>query len=598
MDIALIVSGIRAVMRAAQAGIDIHVEHTVDSPIFLPNIRLPPLAMADTITNFLRNQSEWQSTVPFEAGWHTGLGVWNPTSVVNKQDCIAIYLQESSAADLDGRSDEEKNQLIGGRMIEQWRFDKKPPSAWAKVALSLTDIALEFVATNPSIMGEQSKGELLVVAFAKSLSDLIPDDVDEMGTAHDFGNRLLGVFLRAGLATILDDKDTLIKDQNVKALVNGIIKPIGDELPTDFSEQVRYRALVETLMSDSAAAAFAIVAENPNEYLGDRFINDKALGAVTKALLATTAKATADKDILAVFSEQGAKLLFNSALTVAIEQPKLFIDENTGSDNHQLLIDLFVGTAQSLKTANIRGFSKEMGTSFAAMVVATVGQHATVLLKLDPSSPWEKVAISLIQDITGELSEAIATNGRFQLLSQEQQHKFGEVILQQIAATPSMLGVHNPELKNVITGVAQAMAADDKFLVSNEEWIQIAAVAAQVAATNPARLFNIDADSEGKKLGLVAIKTILNVASESLGAAGDTQLRGYTLSASITIVLDALSGNIKAAVNNPQLLDDYFSTLLQNTVDHPEKWGSKTILDFVSDTIETVLADGILPSFE
>lgn len=598
MDIAIITSGIKAIMRAAQAGIDIHVERTVDSQIFLPNIRLPKEDMGTKITEFLRTKSNLQSSSPFSAGWNADIEVWNPTTVINKQDCIGKYLELSSAEDLINRSDEEKNQLLGGRMIEQWRFDKKPPSAWAKIALTLTDISLEFVATTPEIMGEQSKGEKLVIAFAKTLSDLIPNDVNEMGAAEDFSNRLLGIFLRAGLTTLLADKDTIIEDKDVKALVNGIIKPISEKLPDNFNQQVKYRAIVETLISDSAEAALSIIAKKPDVYLGDKFVSDQALKAVTTALLETTANAAAGNNILDVLSKQGVKKLFNSALSVAIEQPNLFISENAGAENQQLLIDLFVNVAQSVKQANTQGFSKEMGISFSAMVVKTVGQHAAILLKLNPDSPWENVAITIINDMTQTLSKAIANNERFKLLSQEQQHRFGQIILQQMAQTPAMLGVNNPEIKNVITGVAEAMSADDNFLISNEEWLQIAAIAAQIATSDPAKLFDIETDNKAKKLGVVAIKSILNVVGGSLSGNRNTPLNGHILSSAITMVLNALTGNIKGAISRPEIIEEYFQSIVTNIAQSPEKWGSKAILAYISETVESVLVNGTLPLTE
>jgi len=593
VDIALITSGIKAIMRATQAGIDIYVERTLDKPIFLPNIRLPSNDMASNITALLQAQPALKATPPFAEGWNTGLGAWTPKTPLNMQDCLAKYLELSSFVDLKDRSPEVKNQLIGGRMIEQWRADKKPPSAWAKVAITLTDIALEFVATTPSIMGEQSKGEKLVVAFAQTLSDLIPNDVAELGAAHDLGNRLLGIFLRAGLKTLVDNDGVIIADEDVRALVIGIIKPVTEKLPDDFNVQLKYREIVETLMSDSAAATLSIISKKTDIYLGDKFVNDKALGAVTQALLETTAIA-AQKNILTVYSKKGVKALFESALTVAIKQPELFINKNTGDNKHQLLVDLFIGSADTIAQANTKGFSKEMGTSFVAMVIETVGQHAAVLLKLDPNTSWNEVALKIIQDVTGELGEAVANNKRFKLFSQEQQHRFGQVILDQISETPAMLGANNTELKKVISAVARAMIADDNFLLSNEEWIQIAAVAAEAATSDPAKLFNIDADTDAEKLGLVVIESFLTVANEAWINSTNTPLKGHTLASAITIVINALSDNISGVKNNPQAIKDYIKNLKDKVMLNPDEWGSKAILKYISDTIESVLANGTL----
>lgn len=594
MDIALITSGIKAIMRATQAGIDIYVERTLEKPIFLPNIRLPS-DMASNITALLQAQPALKATAPFAEGWDAGLGTWNPKTPLNMQDCLAKYFELSSIADLQDRSPEVKNQLIGGRMIEQWRADKKPPSAWAKVAITLTDIALEFVATTPSIMGEQSKGEKLVVAFAQTLSDLIPNDVAEFGAAHDLGNRLLGIFLRAGLKTLVDDDGAIIAKEHVRALVIGIIKPVTENLPNNFNEQLKYREIVETLMSDSAAAALTIISKNTDVYLGNSFVNDKALGAVTQALLETTAKITEENNILTTFSEQGVKTLFESALTVAIGQPDLFISKDAGGNKHQFLIDLFVGSAQTIKEANAKGFNKEIGASFVALVIKTVGQNAVVLFKINPDKPWNKVALEIIQDMTGEFGKAVANNERFKLFSQEQQYRFGQVILEQISETPAMLSVNNDELKNVISVVAGTMAIDDNLLISNEEWIQIATVAARVAAADPAKLFSIDANTEAKQLGLVVLKSFLTVANEAWSKSKNTPLKGHTLASAITIVIDALSDNIKGVKNDPKVIKDYIQNIGNKVIKNPDEWGSKAILKYISNTIASVMINGTLP---
>lgn len=595
MDIALITSGIKAIIRAAQAGIDIYVEHTLDKPIFLPNIRLPAESMADKITVLLQANNALKTQAPFAEGWDAQIGKWNAKSLINMQDCIAKYLELSSVADLQNRSPEVKNQLIGGRMIEQWRASNKPPSVWAKVALTLTDIALEFVATTPSIMGEQSKGEKLVVAFAQTLSDLIPDDTEEFGAAHDLGNRLLGIFLRAGLKTLADDDGAIIAKEHVRALVIGIIKPVTEKLPENFNELFKYQEIVETLVSESAAAALSIISAKTDVYFGDKFVNDKALGAVTQALLATTAQATKENNILKVFSKQSIKTLFESALTVAIEKPDLFVKDGAGGDNHQLLIDLFVGSSETIKQANTKGFNKEIGVSFISMVIKTVGQNADALLKINPAKPWNEVALKIIQDITDGLGEAVAKNERFNLFSQEQQHRFGLVILEQISETPTMLGANDAELKKVISAVASAMAEDNNFLISNEEWIQIAAIAAGAAASDPAKLFNIDADNNAEKLGMVVIKSFLTAANDAWKNTKNTPIKGYTLASAIKIVIDTLKDNITGVKNNPQAINDYIQRLKDKVIQNPDEWGSKAILKFISDTIESVLATGTLP---
>ncbi|MFB1035731.1 MAG: hypothetical protein QMC38_10340 [Sinobacterium sp.] len=69
MDILLVTSGIKAALRAAQAGIDLYVERAEDKAIFLPNVRLPPATISDEITSLLNDKQELRTLLPFSHGW-------------------------------------------------------------------------------------------------------------------------------------------------------------------------------------------------------------------------------------------------------------------------------------------------------------------------------------------------------------------------------------------------------------------------------------------------------------------------------------------------------------------------------------------------
>jgi hypothetical protein len=596
MDILLITSGIKAALRAAQAGIDLYVERAEDKPVFLPNIRLPRETIADEITALLNDKSQLRTATPFSDGWDSVDFVWSSPSELNKQECIVRMIEVKSAEDLVDVAKDEKQQLIGGRMIEQWRHDNQPPTAWARIALTITDIGLEFVAANPSIMGENSKGEALILAFANNLTTLIPDDITDMGNRHDFESRLLGIFLRAGLTTLLEDEGTIIEDDNVEALVKGIIKPVNDSLPNTFQEQIEYRKLTEALMGPSAAAALKILSSNTQEFLGDKFANDIALGAVTKALLDASVNTAANDSIANVFTRNGVTALFDSALTVAIEKPQLFIDDN-GNPKSELLTDLFVSTASAVREANNNGFDKNLGVTLSAMVISTLGEYAEHLLKLDPDKPWENVAVEVIQNMTSDLSEAISDNRRLQLFSQQQQFEYARIMLQQATVNPSMLGTDNPEYQRILKEIAGVMAEDDNLLLSNNEWLLIAATAAELAAINPERLFGLDNNSGiPDQLAITALKSILALTNTALSNSPQLPLRGYPLLSAMELVLEALSGNISSIVNNPTLIETYFAQLIEKIKNDPASWGSEAIVAHVRETIFELVANGQLPT--
>ena len=593
MDISLITSGIQAALRAAQAGIDLYVERAVDKAIFLPDIRLPKATESDLINDFLNQEAykAWRTKPPFKYGWASDTLTWHQSSPMELQDCLAKYLEIKAADSLMDAPQANKEQLIGGRMIEQWRQGNQPPTAWSRIALTLTDIGLEFISANPSIMGEQSKGEKLVLAFASNLTVLIPDDVEDMGSRHDFESRLMGIFLRAGLTTLQQDEGNIITDNDVKALVAGVIQPVASTLPSGFSEQFQYRKTMEALLGESAINLFSTLASKPDKYLGEKFREGKLPNAITKGFLSVTVNAAQEgnTNILTTVSNQGANILFSTVLGIAAEQPGLLLGEEQESAQKALFKDLFSTIAGRLKAGIDDNTSDEAeGIAITGMVLETLGKYAPELLKLNPANPWQKVAGSLIEQVLKEIQSAATNNQRFQLLSSAQRYEFGRIILSQIATTPDMLRLENSATQAVVAGMANAMAADDNLLLSNEEWLQIAGAAAAVAADNPARLFNLDADTP--PLAVRTITVILNTSGELLEQYPESPMRGRTLSVIIQTVLQALAGDIKQLILDENVLENFFNGLATKIKDSPFEWGSQAIIDYVKTHLIAVLA--------
>ena len=598
MDILLLTAGVKASLRAAQAGIDLYAERAADKAIFLPDIELPPATIADEITRFLNDNPQHKTQPPFASGWSNMPPMWSESDAQKEQDCIAKYIELKAAAGLIDLPTNQRDELIGGRMVEQWRASKQPPTAWSRVALTLVDIGIEFVSAYPSVMGENSKGETLVLAFAQNLSQLIPDDITDMGNRSDFESRLMGIFLRAGLTTLINDDKTIIENTDVKHLVNGIIKPINDALPETFEEQIRYNAVIEAFISDSAAAAFSIIATKTDVYLGDKFSDDKALGAVTSALLKATAATTAAEDITAVVGKSGVQALYKSVLRVAAAKPELFISEGVGGDHHDLLVQMFSNTASIILRESANGLSREMALAIATMVIDTVGENASLLLKLDNDKPWESVAIELVENISASVSTALSSNQRIQLFTQQQQFEYIRIVLKHSAETPEMLGSRNAELNAVIAGVAAIMAADEKLLISNQGWLQIVATASQIASLNPEKLFGIDPEAAVNSFAVSVIKPIVEVATQALETMPTTPLRGQTLSTVLQMVFESLAGNVLAVANQPDLIKAYMQDLATKIAQDPLQWGSESILDHIEETLQVVLATGSLPTID
>ena len=603
MDPTLLIFGIQATLRAAQAGADLYGEHARDRKVFLPNLELPEGSPPEQLLQFLKdNPNLVPANDEFIDIWDDEHQELKTTRSELVDPAYTIMLQYKAKHQLidDGRDDKdadrESRMLAAGRMIEQWREDRRPPSAVVRMALTLTDIGLEFVGSNPSILGVGSRGERLIVAFAKNMTVLLPDDVAAFGTHTDFADRVLGIFLRAGLGTLASNAATVYKDEDIAKLIAGVTKPIVESLPDSITQQIIYRDLVDALAGPSAEAAFRLLAENTETYLGKNFANDKALGAVTSALFGEISATAHDGSIINVFSEQGVIRFYQAGLGVAVERPELFIGDDD-SAKAELFRDLLSGAANTLHTyPRLNG---PVGASLAAMLLEVVGQNAPALLKLHPDDPWEKVAIALLEDVTHGLSEALE-KGTLKNFSDGQLLEFLRVILEQVAQTPGMLGIDRSEAQAIVAGIAEAMSADDNLLLSPDEWIKIAAVAAQKAAANPGRLFGLSAaDDPGEALAVTLIKAVLEVAGEAWtpdGRSDQPLLFGETLASALEALIEALAGNVTAVAAQSDLVDQFLNNLLEKASANPEKFGSEGLLKVFRALIGKVLTTGTLPS--
>jgi hypothetical protein len=609
MDPTLIITGIQAILRAAQAGADLLGEHARDRKVFLPDLELPSGSRSIQLQSFLKDNQDLISSSPvLIAIWDEEREALKTTKEETVDAAYAVMLQ-LMAKDQLKREDKESNEadreakmLAAGSMVEQWREERKPPNAAIRMALTLTDIGLEFVASDPSIFGIGSRGEKLIAAFATNMMTLIPDDVTAFGTKANIADRVMGIFLRSGLVALSDSASTVFKDDDIAKLVKGVTKPIIEALPDSIDKQIAYRDLVDILAGPSAEAALTLLAENTETYFGKGFANDKALGAVTTSLFESIKLTTHEGTIVDVFSELGLIRLYQAGLGVAVERPELFIGDGD-SAKKELFRDFLSGTATTLR-AHPR-FKGPIGASLAAMAVETVGHNASTLLKLNPNEPWEKVALTALEQVTAGLSEALdnlddsdSPKGALKAFSDEQLHELGRIVLSQLAKTPGMLGIQRSEVQSIVAGIAEAIAADDNLLLSADEWLKIAGVVAQKAAANPGRLFGISTDDQGGAVAVAVISSVLTTAGNAWSAGGRTDLPllfGETLEAVIETVIEALAGNISGLTRNPKVIEQFLQQLLDDATENNRKYGSEGLLNVFRQLIGSVLASGNLP---
>ena len=610
MNNTLIIFGIQATLRAAQAGADLYREHARDRKVFLPNLKLPNDSRSDILYLFIRDNKHFTGTeAVFSKIWDEDIQALGTEDNKLIDDAFSRMLEIKALFELrkEGKDDKdaehEARMLAGGRMIEQWREERKPPSAFVRMALTLTDIGLEFVASDPSIFGIGNRGEKLIVAFANNMKNLIPNNVAEFGPENTFADRLLGIFLRAGLSSLSSNASMVFSDGDVAKLFEGVAKPIVEILPGTIHEQIDYRKMVDAIAGPSAEAAFKVLAENTENYLGDNFKKDKALAAVTSALFEAVRDISGEGSLVNVFSEQGVIRIYQAGLSIAIKRPGLFIGQG-GSASKQLYKDFLSGIAETL--SKYPRFKGPIGSSLVAMAVTVVGHNASSLFKLNPDEPWEDVANKAITQVATSLSGALKNpgpdglpKGALKSFNDEQLLEIGKVVLAQVAKTPGMLGGNKVELQNVIAGVAEMMAKDDNLLLSADEWLTIAGVAATKAAANPGRLFGISTEKEPNAIAVAVIGSVLTVAGNAWtneGRLDKPLLFGETLKAALTEVIEAMGGNISGLYKQPDIVDQFFNDLSSKASENPEKFGSGSIVKIIQVLIGNVFAEGVLPT--
>lgn len=620
MNVAMVVFGIKSILRIGHASAKLYANYSRDKAVFLPNLIDLAQTRDGQVIVYLRDNIDEVRDIPEFKACINDAGEFATTDrkvidaayhAMMKRKSLSSMSDYDESAPMDERKVEMENKAeleAAACMIVQWGADEEPPSAFIRLALTLADIGLEYVSANPSILGIGGSGEQLVCSFAEKMATMIPEDMDSFGAKANIWDRVLGIFLRAGLSTLTESSTLVFDDKKVADLLEGVAKPIVEALPDSIEKQANYREVVDVIAGPVATAAFRLLAENTESYLGGRFSNEKALGVVTQELFKQISQISGEHNIVEVFTKQGLVQIYKAELKVAIDYPELFIGD--GTDVHsEVFKDLLKGGAQVLINLDKERLKGAVGASLMALVVETLGENTATLLRLKGTEFWDKVAIKTIEQVAGSLSDALnqattaggKVNGALQSFADGQLIELVRIVIQQAAKTPGMLGVDKVELQSIIAGVASAMASDDNLLLSPDEWVVIAGVVAREAAANPGRLFGLDANDPEQALAVTAIKTVLATAASSWhgGRGQGILLFGETLLVIVESLLKALAGNIEGiSSGNMAPVDGFLNKLMDMASQNPNKFGSQGFLNVFQALIGEVIAKGQLPDDE
>ncbi len=459
--------------------------------------------------------------------------------------------REAARANTTTLALEKSDAQAGVNMLRQWNKDDGPPPPYVRVALSLARVGLEFAQANPALLGIGSNGEKFTITVAERIDELLPDADDPADwkpkdwSRYYFAERTLRILMNAGLTTLSARPDLLVSESHLQQLVTNITAPLIT-LFDESDDPLTLLRLQQTLLGPVAQAAFATLADNQTAFLGRRFDADRAVGAVTAAVLGIVR----GKPLQQLADDGTLVEIARAVIGIAAKRPELFITKAGESDEkiaRALLANVAGTVSDAIADDNVH-LSDGLVVDIAVSALEVLSQDGPSLL--DRTDPWENVAADMVALVARGMSKSLGREGavRFeQLFSRAQAVELVRVVLAQAARTPAMLsGSGRPEIGMLMSAVASAMAVDERLLLGPGDWQRIAAIVAREAARNPQRLFKLSVDRPEGQLGTRIIRTILVAAADGVAVAGP---RGGALSFGAVLV-DAVEFAYRAAVGN------------------------------------------------
>jgi hypothetical protein len=252
MNPELIVFGIRAAIRLASATDKAYTQHARDKAVLLPSAKVTPAAKNALIVEVFVDGEH--SALVAEGGRLAGY--WkNGRPNRDMEDAFAILMAEARQLKVEGGSgssttalSDRTRELAGAIMIEQWAEDKGPIQPLGRMVLVMTDIALDYFAANPGVLGIGGNGEKLIAAFAFNLEQLIPDDAENFGPKSQFAERMVQIVLSAGLETFQENPALIVNEEHLQKLIVSSLPSVIEALPAKLSEQSKWQDVADALL--------------------------------------------------------------------------------------------------------------------------------------------------------------------------------------------------------------------------------------------------------------------------------------------------------------------------------------------------------------
>lgn len=618
----MVLFSISSIMRLVQTGRIALSDYAADRPAIFPMVKVTEVSSDTILFGFFRRdevQEEIKKTA-FDAvrvryfEEDSGKLYIRDSLDENDKDALSTLrfmllknnLKELSISTFKDIPDLDTGEIAGAYLVKQWGDSSAERGPLARILFTVGAIAAEFIQVDPAMFGNNSRGDKFLRGFSVTISDLLNQYIEQssFNGKAEYAEHALALAMRASLSTLQQNPSLVVSEKHIELLISNTLKPVIDAIPETFSvnDQLDFKVLSEAFTGPAINAALTVISDNSSDFLGDRFDKTKAAGMLAGALLSKLASQGVQQSL----SSEGVFELYKAALTVVAETPELLIKQDgTTKQEDQIIQDVFNNIINTLK--DVPGpfdvYFKDVPVMILAASLEAVGKNVTAR---SSHNEWENVAT----DIAGKILKAFATELKKPPMSppefsnrfkKSQLVELSRIVLNHIAATPEMTGVRIDEINQIIGAVAQAMVADEKLLLTDNNWKKIAAVAAQEAASNPGRLFAIDTNDKSRNLAAELIKLLLENAAKTIISNEDEEravLFGDTLEQAITLTLRTYSGAPQLAEEQLDLVSENIIMLIEFVTKNSALYGSKEWLKMYRSILSINVNGGNIISLE
>lgn len=608
MNPLFVITAIRGLLRIGKTAADAYAQRAQTKPILLPDADFLKADPRETVMLVADAYPEFKNLLETDDGlsqlWQNNRFIDDAPGAEDAVLAVAYRFHTlRSPADSD-LGTQPADEVAGGMMIGQWADGKGPVRPWTRVIVAMADVALEYVAARPEILGIGGDGEKLIGAVALSISTAIPDahTRDALGPKDRFAERLSALVLHAGLKTLTEKSDLVFKEEHLQELLKQTLPPIIKALPDNVIDQIKWRQVNDALLGPAISGALGAIASNQQAFLGKGVAADKAAGVLVNALL-NAAKDLAPSER---FKKDALVALFQATANAASENPELVLGKLLNKDlsneaNRKASATLFLNLFKNV-TGALAEEQQDLGIAVAVAAINGLKTSVPVLVK--DGHAWEIVIEDITIGILDGFGKAIGDPEltlEDTLLTKQQLIDMARIAIDHVAETPHLIANGNDELKRIVTSLATAMSKDENLLLTSKDWGKIVGVTMQEAAINPGRLFGLNTSSQEGLLAATIIGGILGAAGEDFKKADrkvGPVLIGKTLREAIIVTLRGISGNVEQAFEQHDTINTLATKLNEAVATRGLSMGGKEWLKLFRTLLPDVLSKGTIPTLD